>query len=196
MGKESAIRAAGHLQRCGVQKILSFGTAAALCPHLESGQLLVPKAFLLPSGETLSANFDLWQEVMTCLSTLQPHTGPLLATEEIVATSQKKSALFEKTDMKALDMESGFLAAWARERSLAFAAVRVVVDRADMALPPSLLKALDREGKVRLRLLVSALFSPSDLMALVQLAIAFHQARKALAAAATLLSVDLPSLCG
>jgi len=70
----------------------------------------------------------------------------LAGVEAAVMTVQAKAALRAATGAAAVDMESQVAAAWAGERSLPFAMLRVVCDPAERALPAFAATALKPNG--------------------------------------------------
>jgi len=178
IGREAALRSVEQIVPLGVSRLLSFGTAAALRPELRSGQLLLPRTLLLPSGKAVAVHPPFWSELKARLGPLLPEKGGLLSVGNIVATSDQKRHLRDRTGAVALDMESAFLAEWSAAAGIPFAAIRVVVDRLDQDLPPSLLLSLEREGLSLRRLGGVVVRRPGDLFPLLGLAIAFRKAAK------------------
>jgi len=77
--------------------------------------------------------------------------------------------LFESSGADAVDMESHIAALVARESNLPFAALRVISDRADHALPPAALAAMKPNGGIALgRVLKSIALNPAQIPALMR----------------------------
>lgn len=103
-----------------LEKLILAGFAGGLDPSLKRGDLLH-----VPSDEIARTIY----------------TG-----DEVVATVDDKKALWEKTDCRIVDMESGPVAEVAAAHGIPFSVVRVVSDAADEAVPVDILDyGYDRE---------------------------------------------------
>jgi nucleoside phosphorylase len=97
-------------------------------------------------------------------------SGPVFGTEKIVATPAEKRALGSSSHCLIVDMESQCVAEVASAHHVPFAVVRVVVDRAQDALPPAALVPLKKNGAVDgCGVLLSLLSQPSQFPALFRL---------------------------
>ena len=81
----------------------------------------------------LSLNEDLIASI--ALGRRRVVRGGLAGVEEVVVAQASKAALHSETGAAAVDMESHIAAAYAAEADLPFAALRVISDPADRALP-------------------------------------------------------------
>ena len=170
-----AYAAARGLAGQGATALVSFGLAGGLDPALNAGALLIPEAILtdgaiVPADPLLSA----WLG--------GPTVRRLLGTESVVARASEKHRLWTQTDCAALDLESGPVARTASALGLRFAALRAVCDTAEVDLPQAALAALSARGRIRTaRVLASLAHRPRQIPALLRLARAAAQARRALA---------------
>jgi hypothetical protein len=109
------------------------------------------------------------------------HTGSLVESSKIIASSQQKNALHERTLACALDMESFACADIARQASLPFIAIRAIADPVDMDLPRAITQAMDKDGKLVLsKLLLSILIHPTQIPGLIKLGSHFRVAKNKL----------------
>lgn len=189
MGAPRALAAAEALLNAGARAILNWGGAAALKPGLAAGTLLLPKHFSLPEGTKTGADPNWWANLYQVLAGSLPIiTTPLVSSDRVLATPADKQALYEASCAAAADMESAFLARWAAQRRLPFAALRAISDTAATTIPAPVLAAADEQGKVSLpRLLGRLLSDPGQLRALINLGRQFHAAHIHLTQAADLL---------
>ena len=128
--------------------VLSFGIAGGLDPALAPGDLVVGSG-VWAEGRYHPASGDL---VARLAGRLAGWTGgrvavaDLAGSETAVTTPAAKAALRMRTGAAAVDMESQVAAAYAEERALPFAAIRVVCDPAGRALPAFAATALKPNG--------------------------------------------------
>jgi adenosylhomocysteine nucleosidase len=169
-----AADAARRLVAGGATALVSFGLAGGLNPALRAGDILVP-AKLVEDG----AVYNCAPALLAWLG--GPKAGPMLAGGEIAATVAQKSALFMTSQADAIDLESGAVARIAAAAGLPFAVLRAVTDVAGCDLPPAALVALDQAGAIGLaRVIGAVLRGPGQIPAILQLARAAGQARRAL----------------
>ena len=155
--------------------LLSLGLAGGLDPALRPGDVVVPEA-ILTGGRVFRADRVLGE----MLGGLTPHR--IIGAASTVADVLSKRRLHSETDAAAVDLESGAVATLATERGLPFAALRVICDPAERALPSAALVALNRRGAIGVfRVLGSVLADPGQLPALLALARDAALARRALA---------------
>lgn len=190
VGPSRALAAAEFLYQAGACAVLSWGCAAALQPGLMPGTLLLPQSFLFrgrddPAGRPYIADPNWWSSLHRLLANLNPFTGPLAGSEQILTTPACKQALHLATGAFAADMESAFLARWAAERRLPFAALRAIADTATTVVPKAVLAADDGQGGISLpRLAYRMLRHPNQLKELIALSRQFHAAHTCLSQAA------------
>jgi adenosylhomocysteine nucleosidase len=171
---EGAAAAANRLVAQGVSALVSFGFAGGLDPALRPGTVVIPTSILF-EGRAYTADPALADR----FGGLTGHR--LMAGTAVVAVAGAKRQLFATTQAHAIDLESGRVARVALDHGLPFVAVRAISDAADRDLPPAALLALDKQGGIDLiRVLASLLRQPTQLPALLALAVDAARARRAL----------------
>lgn len=170
----------------GAAALVSLGTAGALSPQLEPGDLLLPRRVVCRS-----AGFAVeqpWHEGVT--AALDPlevpiHTGDLWCNDTVVNSVTMKRTLYEETAALAVDMESSILARLAEQRGLPFLVLRVVADGADQVVPGCATRAVDPAGNLDITGLLRELARhPAELAALIRMARGFGRAARTLRDAA------------
>ena len=170
-----AAAAAQQALAAGATALVSFGLAGGLDPALRPGSLVIPTA-LGSDGTWHATDAALTRR----LGGPTPHR--LLCADTVVADVASKQRLRAATGAAALDLESGAVLRAALAHHLAFAALRVVCDPAERALPPAALVALNGRGAIGLvRVLASVLAHPGQVPALLALAADAARARRTLA---------------
>ena len=152
--------------RDNVKGIISIGIAGALSPMLDAGHCVVASA-VLSGGAPLQTDTAWTSNLRRTL----PHTvtGTIAGAERIAATSEEKAAIRRDTGADAVDMESHVAGRFAHERSLPFAALRAISDRADHTLPHAARVAMKPSGGIALgRVLQSVVTRPQQIPALVR----------------------------
>lgn len=162
----------------GASGIISFGIAGGLSPHLAAGDWVVASA--VRSGRSMVATDRAWTRRLLDLLPGAVH-AEVAGADAVVASRQDKSDLFNATGAVAVDMESHIAARVAAKHRIPFAAARVIIDPAHMALPPAATLGLRHDGTPD----VPAVFrsvcrKPAQLPDLVRLAVGVHIARRAL----------------
>jgi adenosylhomocysteine nucleosidase len=172
---EGAAAAAERLAQSGNSGLVSFGLAGGLDPALRPGAIIVPSAVWL-DGRRVRTDAGL-------AGRLGGATGHiLLAGTDIASTAADKAAQRRRSGADALDLETGGLVRVAEARGLPFAVLRVICDPAQRTLPEAALASLDSKGGIALfRVLRSLARHPSQLRALLALALDAGRARSALA---------------
>jgi hopanoid-associated phosphorylase len=182
----------------GARRLLSFGVAGALAPHLAPGDLVVGRALI--DGARRAPCDAGWSAM---ISERLSHAAPLLRTfsadvagaDAPVADPAAKTALHAATGAAAVDMESGIVARAAVRHGLPFAILRAIADPTHRALPPAALVAMRADGGVDLAAVLRALGrEPRQLPALIRLALDWRRAFGALVRARALLGADFASL--
>jgi adenosylhomocysteine nucleosidase len=128
-----AAKQAAHL---GCRGIISFGVAGGLAANLQPGDWVV--ASTIVGSDTTRATDAAWSAKL-CDAIKGARFAPIVGVDAPVAEPQAKRTLHRSTGAAAVDMESHVVARVAAEHSLAFAALRVIVDPADRAIPPAAL---------------------------------------------------------
>jgi len=152
-----------------VSAVISIGICGALSAALKVGDCVIASEVVLPNGERVAVD-SAWQAELR-VRIPEASTGAIAGTDEIVLESGARRALEMRTRAIAVDMESHIAAAFARARAIPFAALRVISDAAETALPPAVLGAMAPDGGVRVgAVLRSLLAQPSQLPALIRTA--------------------------
>jgi adenosylhomocysteine nucleosidase len=176
----------------GAVGLVSFGTAGALSPALDAGDVIVATSVIRDSGGAIAAE-QAWCDILAAAASahrLAPHLGSIRAVEKPAASAAEKSALYRASGALAVDMESGAVAQAARNAGLPFAVVRVIVDPAMHEIPPAALAAIGPGGRMNYAGLARALWrEPAQITALLTLARDAAIARRRLGRAAALLGV-------
>jgi hypothetical protein len=116
--------------------------------------------------------------------------GPIAASPGVMADAEAKAAVANASGALVVDMESGAIAAVARDRGIPFHALRTVLDLADERLPfgPDIVD--ERTGTVRAGRALRALAPPSRWPAAVRLLRGQRAAARALRALAQVIAHD------
>ncbi|MEH3119876.1 MAG: phosphorylase [Methylorubrum populi] len=141
----------------GLRAVVSFGIAGGLDPALRPGDVVV--CTHLDADARLPADPDLARRLSEALggSAERVAAGGLAGSDVAVMTVADKAALRARTGALAVDMESHVAAAYAARHALPFAALRVVCDPAERALPAFAAAALTPEGEPDIRAVLGAL---------------------------------------
>jgi len=163
----------------GARGIISIGIAGGLSPDLKPGDCVI--ATEVASGtERLLADMAWRRTLMQVLPFAK--TALIAGSDTISASIDAKAALHRDTRARVVDMESHIVARVAQARKIPFAALRVVSDAYDRALPHAALAAMKPDGGINVgAVIVSLLTRPWQIPALMR------TARDANAAFATLL---------
>ena len=165
-----------------IRGVISFGVAGGLDPALKPGDVVVATEVL--AGDTrwlagLTLNEELIARV--ALGRSRVVRGGLAGVERVLAARSCKAALRLETGAAAVDMESHIAAAYATEAGLPFAALRVIADPADRALPALAVTAIKANGDIDMRKVLSGVArNPMMLRALVSTGIDFNRALRSL----------------
>ena len=122
--------------------IVSTGFCGGLAPSLQPGELVLAET-VYHRGEPVPIDRDLFDRAKDALDAAKFSfgSGPILCSERALRTSAEKQQ--RQTDGAiAVDMESGPLARWARERRIRFLSLRAVLDPLDQDLPFSANRSL------------------------------------------------------
>jgi hopanoid-associated phosphorylase len=161
--------------RQGYRGIISFGVAGGLASNLRAGDWVVASAVL--EGQTVRETDAAWSSRLLEMIGDASY-APIVGVEEPVGEPAKKRELHRTTGAAAVDMESHVVARLAAQHGLAFAAVRVVVDPADRALPPAALLGMRPDGRADIKAVLRDLMSrPSQLSPLARIAVDAFAAR-------------------
>lgn len=190
MGASRARTTARELVDHGAKALVSWGTAAAIDPLLNPGDLMLPAEVVASDGRRYATDQE-WRGSLArgIAGRVRINYGALAESRVVITSAAAKQQLHQASGAIACDMESAAVAAVAADFGLPFIAVRAIVDDATMALPPAARAAVDEAGALRPFGLLRALVGhPSTLHAqlrsLKQLSVAFRAAQLTLAAAA------------
>jgi adenosylhomocysteine nucleosidase len=172
--------------------VISFGVAGGLDPTLKSGDIVVATEVL--AGDTRWLAGSALNEELIANATLGRRRvvrGGLAGVEQLVAGIAKKAALWMETGAAAVDMESHIAAAYATEAGVPFAALRVISDPANRALPALARDAIKPNGDIDVRRVLRGVArNPMTLRSLVSTGIDFNRALRSLRGCRDLLLGD------
>jgi len=161
MGAERAYRGARELIRARVGGLVSWGTAVALSPALNTGDLVVPEAVCDQEGRRYEPDTELQARITP---QIRP-SGLLGEASTPLCTLEQKLRFTKLHGAVAADMETAAIAKAARAAGIPFAVVRVVVDDLSSEIPPWVLRAIHPDGRARVPALTRGLLlsPPGDL---------------------------------
>jgi adenosylhomocysteine nucleosidase len=165
-----------------IRGVISFGVAGGLDPALKPGDVVVATEVLAGDTRWL-AGLTLNEETIASVALGRSRVvrGGLAGVERVLAARSCKAALRLETGAAAVDMESHIAAAYAAEAGLPFAALRVIADPADRALPALAVTAIKANGDIDMRKVLSGVArNPMMLRALVSTGIDFNRALRSL----------------
>jgi adenosylhomocysteine nucleosidase len=192
---EGLERSLTHAIRDGARGVVSFGVAGGLRPDLAPGTCIIGSAVVSetehrPRMNRISTHAEWAQNLLRAMP--GAIYGALFGSRAPVAHTRTKAELYERTGAVAVDMESHIVGAVAAAHGLPMAAIRVVTDPAERALPPTALAAMRSDGTVDLVAMVRSLLRrPQDLPALMQIALDAKAARQTLLRGRALLGASL-----
>ncbi len=139
-----------HVLRCLTpiyRAVVSFGIAGGLDAGLAPGDAVLARGIIAGTSRWAS-HPGLVQAWARCLSAGGRNMieADIVGSEAPVLTPRAKAALHAATGAAAVDMESHVAAEFAATRGVPFAAVRVICDAANHALPPFVGEAMDANG--------------------------------------------------
>jgi adenosylhomocysteine nucleosidase len=165
-----------------IRGVISFGVAGGLDPQLKSGDIVVATEVVAGDSRWL-AGLALNDELIAnvALGRRRVVRGGLAGVEQVIAARAKKAALWLQTGAAAVDMESHIAAAYAAAAGLPFAALRVISDPANRALPALARSAIKPNGDIDLRRVLRGVArNPMSVRALVSTGIDFNRALRSL----------------
>lgn len=186
VGPDAATRTARRLLDAGATALVSWGLAGGLDPSLRAGTVFLPDRVLAIDGPALATS-AYWVDRLQAgiAGNCQVARGTLLTSPRAIGAVADKAAAWRSTGAGAVDMESHAVGRAALSRGLPFIAVRVIIDAAHDAVPPSMLAALGDSGQLRIGRLLGALATaPADILALIRLGQRYRAANGALGAVA------------
>ena len=162
----------------GTLGIISFGIAGGLAPDLTAGDWVI--ASRVRFGEERHPVDERWARQLLRALPGAVH-AEILGADAPIATSAHKRQLHHQTGAAAVDMESHIVASVGLAEDVPFAAIRVITDPAQRALPPSAIAAMRPNGTTDFAAMFrSVLRRPRDLPALLQTALDARAARASL----------------
>ena len=181
IGGPAAGAAACALVEAQVSSLMSFGLAGALDPALAAGTIMLPGELISRDGARF-VTCKTWREQVAASlgSGSAVSMGTLLTSARAIETPSEKAAAFRESGAAAVDMESAAVAEVAAAHRLPFIAVRVIVDTAGDALPPTVIAA-STAGRVQIgRLIAGLVAAPREIAALIRLARRYRMAMRSL----------------
>jgi adenosylhomocysteine nucleosidase len=169
--------------------IISFGLAGGLDRDFKSGRWIVADAIIGEAGR-FETDRRWTGALLQRLANATP--GKIAGSDEPLIDPAAKRALQQRSGAAAVDMESHIAAEIAQACGVPFAACRVIIDAADRTLPPSALAAQRSDGSVHIaRVAKGVLLAPSQVPAMLRLALDARVARASLARGRRLLGASL-----
>jgi adenosylhomocysteine nucleosidase len=154
--------------KAGVSGIISIGVAGGLSPELRPGDVVVASS-VITAGRVFQTCRDWSRSILSAVP--DARYKPVFASDATVVSVSEKRALWNATDAAAVDMESGIAAEAAARYGLPIAVLRVVLDPAHRAIPPSALAGAREDGETDPWAVVKVLIArPGDLLGLLRLA--------------------------
>jgi hopanoid-associated phosphorylase len=151
----------------GATGLMSFGIAGGLDPALAPGTCILGREVIAKGGRWVGDPGWLASLVARLPRSV---SGSLAGADAPVLTPSGKRDLHSATGAVAVDMESHVAARLAAARGLPFAALRVICDAADRAVPAAAIAGLGADGRIEVWAVVRSLFvSPGQMRGLLQL---------------------------
>lgn len=158
--------------------LISFGVAGGLDPDLQPGTCVVGSTILYRESKTPTD--AVWSQRLLRTIPGAVH-GPVVGVSAPVARPEDKRALYIQTGAVAVDMESHIVASLARKHCIPMAAIRVITDPAERALPACAVSAMRPNGTTDILAMIRSVMSrPRELPALLQTALDARAARSTL----------------
>jgi adenosylhomocysteine nucleosidase len=179
--RDAAADLAGPLNEAikrGCRSIISFGVAGGLAPHLRAGDWIVASS-VIDSGKRKPTDAAWSHKLLKAI----PGAGfaAVAGVDAPVSDPAIKRDWHSRTGAVAVDMESHIVARLAGTHSLAFAAIRVIVDPAHRMVPAAALAGMRSDGKTDPSAVLRALMAaPYEALGLMRVAADAFFARNAL----------------
>jgi len=166
--RDELTAAAASAARRGYRGMISFGVAGGLASNLRPGDWVVASSVV--HSQTSNVTDRAWSNKLLNLIGRARH-APIVGVDEPIAEPTIKRELHRATGAAAVDMESHVVARLAAEHRLAFAAVRVIVDPAERAIPPAALVGMNADGRTNVPAILRELIAqPAQLSRLARIA--------------------------
>lgn len=144
---ERALSWAGEI--VAPQAVVATGCAGGLAPSFRTGDLLIAEEIHTPEGlrQATSAEwverYSRAAEASGCAS----RRGRLLASSSLLMSIEEKARMGSASGALAVAMEEGAIAAWAADRGVDLASVRVILDPAEVAIPKDISSLTGTRGR-------------------------------------------------
>jgi hopanoid-associated phosphorylase len=162
----------------GYRGIISFGVAGGLAEDLRPGDWVVASA--VAEAEGSRPTDAAWSQKLLNAVTGARH-ATVMGVDTPVASPAKKRELRRLSGAAAVDMESHIVARLAAAHGLAFAALRVIVDPADRAIPSAALQGMGAGPQADSAAVMRDLMArPSQLPHLLRITLDAYIARRAM----------------
>jgi adenosylhomocysteine nucleosidase len=173
--RHEMIAAAENAARHGYRGIVSFGVAGGLASSLRPGDWVVASSVV--DSQTSNVTDRAWSNKLLDLIGGARY-APIVGVDDPIAHPTIKRELHRATGAAAVDMESHVVARLAAEHNLAFAAVRVIVDPAERAIPRAALVGMNADGRTNVPAILRELIArPAQLSRLARIALDAFVAR-------------------
>ncbi|MCJ2082926.1 phosphorylase [Methylobacterium sp. J-090] len=152
--------------------VVSIGIAGGLAPDLAPGDVVVASE-IMAGDQRYPADPAVADALMARLASLggSLRRSAIVGVETAILTVVDKAGLQARTGAAIVDMESHVAAAFAARHGLPFAAIRVVCDPADRAIPAFAAQALKPNGEPDIVAVLTAILrDPRQIGPLVHLA--------------------------
>lgn len=171
IGPINANMAATLLIDRGVNALISWGCAAGLDPHLNPGDLVIPKQVQTEHKIVYHADKFWLESVYALLNTkLSVSIGSLVESSRIIVNHGEKRSIHDQTGAVALDMESAAVFAAGHAAGLPCLALRAIVDPVALDLPQAIVLSQNAEGQVDIKkLLLHLCCHPQQIPGLIKL---------------------------
>jgi hopanoid-associated phosphorylase len=160
---------AENAARQGYRGMISFGVAGGLADDLRPGDWIVASA--VHESQTIRETDAAWSKKL--LKAIEgARYAPIVGVDAPVAEPAVKRELHRTTGAAAVDMESHMVSRLAAAHRLAFAALRVIIDPAERAVPRAAIAGMGLDGRTDISAILRDLvMCPSQLVLLARLAI-------------------------
>jgi adenosylhomocysteine nucleosidase len=168
-GRAGAARLSADLN---CRAVLSFGIAGGLDPTLAPGDVIVASTIVSDTGRW-PVHARLSQRLADVLrrGAMRVIRADLLGVDAPLLHPRAKEQMRGTTGTAAVDMESHRAAAYAAERRVPFASLRVICDPAERALPPLAVEAILSNGKLNMvSVIAGVLRHPRQVTAITRVA--------------------------
>jgi adenosylhomocysteine nucleosidase len=162
----------------GCRRIISFGVAGGLAPHLRTGDWIIASSVI--DAHHVRPTDRAWTERLLGMIPDASH-APIVGVDSAVIDPKDKQRMHVTTGALTVDIESHLVARLASAHGLSFAAVRVVVDPAHRAVPAAAIAGMRPGGGTSVMAILRELLArPSQLSGLMRVALDAYTARNAL----------------